>query len=706
MSAEKYKSGQLGPIKRATMLSQQGEQMKKALWLGMIASAAMGLAGAFTAQAQQPSANLAASGLVGKLEGPEIVADSSKWPKAFQEAPELAALVKGGKLPAVKDRLPSEPMVLKPLSEVGKYGGTWRRGFLGPGDWENGNRLNASDKLLFWDPTGTKIVPSVAKSWEQSADGKIIRVNLRKGMRWSDGAPFSADDFVFWFEDLYSNKDIVSAPIADMSPGGKPGKVVKIDDNTVEFQFENPHFLFIDFLAGDTLIGGGQSVRQSQGTTYGAYAPKHYLKQFLPKYSSEQAVNDKAKAEGFENWVKMLHFKKDWTLNTALPTIGPWKTTNPINTPTWVLERNPYYWAVDTAGNQLPYIDKVVLTLAEDSEVINLRAIGGNYDMQERHISLSKLPVVLDNQQKGGYTVHLDLALHGSDTTLFINQSYKADAEIAKWLTNADFRRALSMGIDRKQLNETFWLGIGTPGSIAPSVQMPQSPGKEFRDKWSTLDIAKANQLLDSIGLTKKDAEGYRVRTDNGERLRIQIQAVKALLPWPQQGEMIAEQWRKIGIQADVREMERTLATTRTRNNEHQIMIWTNGGTELLYLFPRHALPVDPTEAYVGPEFANWFASNGAQGRAPTDPNLLKALDLFRSASAEKSEAGRDKIAQDIWKILVDQQYMIGTVGESPAQFGVRIVSNKLGNIPSRSCIAQHCRTPASSHPEMWYFKQ
>ena len=688
------------------MPSQQGEQMKKALWLGMIASAAMGLAGAFTAQAQQPSANLAASGLVGKLEGPEIVADSSKWPKAFQEAPELAALVKGGKLPAVKDRLPSEPMVLKPLSEVGKYGGTWRRGFLGPGDWENGNRLNASDKLLFWDPTGTKIVPSVAKSWEQSADGKIIRVNLRKGMRWSDGAPFSADDFVFWFEDLYSNKDIVSAPIADMSPGGKPGKVVKIDDTTVEFQFENPHFLFIDFLAGDTLIGGGQSVRQSQGTTYGAYAPKHYLKQFLPKYSSEQAVNDKAKAEGFENWVKMLHFKKDWTLNTALPTIGPWKTTNPINTPTWVLERNPYYWAVDTAGNQLPYIDKVVLTLAEDSEVINLRAIGGNYDMQERHISLSKLPVVLDNQQKGGYTVHLDLALHGSDTTLFINQSYKADAEIAKWLTNADFRRALSMGIDRKQLNETFWLGIGTPGSIAPSVQMPQSPGKEFRDKWSTLDIAKANQLLDSIGLTKKDAEGYRVRTDNGERLRIQIQAVKALLPWPQQGEMIAEQWRKIGIQADVREMERTLATTRTRNNEHQIMIWTNGGTELLYLFPRHALPVDPTEAYVGPEFANWFASNGAQGRAPTDPNLLKALDLFRSASAEKSEAGRDKIAQDIWKILVDQQYMIGTVGESPAQFGVRIVSNKLGNIPSRSCIAQHCRTPASSHPEMWYFKQ
>ncbi len=680
--------------------------MKKSVLLGVCASILVGLSAFTPAQAQQPSANLMASGLVGKLEGPELILDPAKWPKTFGEAPDLAELVKAGKLPPVKDRIPAEPLVMKPLSEVGKYGGTWRRGFLGPGDWENGNRLNASDKLLFWDPTGTKIVPSVAKSWEQSADGKVIRVNLRKGMKWSDGAPFTADDFVFWFEDLYSNKDIVSAPIADMSPGGKPGKVVKVDENTVEFQFENPHFLFVDFLAGDTLIGGGQSVRQSQGTTYGAYAPKHYLKQFLPKYSSEAQVNEKAKAEGFENWVKMLHFKKDWSFNTELPTLGPWKTTRPINTPTWVLERNPYYWAVDSAGNQLPYIDKVVLTLAEDSEVINLRAIGGNYDMQERHISLSKLPVILENQQKGGYKVHLDLALHGSDTTLFINQSFKADPEVAKWLTNADFRRALSMGIDRNQLNDTFWLGIGTPGSVAPSVQMPQSPGKEYRDKYSTLDIAKANQLLDGIGLTKKDAEGYRVRTDNGERLRIQVQAVKALLPWPQQAEMIGEQWRKIGIQADVREMERTLATTRTRNNEHQIMVWTNGGTELLYLFPRHAIPVDPTEAYMAPEFATWYASNGAQGRAPTDPQMLKIYDLFKSASGQREAGDRDKTAQEIWKILVDQQYAIGTVGESPAQFGVRIVSTKLGNIPARACIAQHCRTPSSSHAETWYFKQ
>ena len=196
--------------------------------------------------------------------------------------------------------------------------------------------------------------------------------------------------------------------------------------------------------------------------------PAHYLKQFLPKYSSVEAVNARAKQEGFESWVQMLHFKKDWELNTEVPVLGPWRSVRPINTAIWLLERNPYYYAVDTAGNQLPYFDKVQFTLAENLEVINLRAMAGEYDEQERHIDLGKLPVLLDNQEKGNYKVHLDLGFAGSDFMFHVNQSYTGDAEVRKWLTNADFRRALSLGIDRDQLNETFWLGVGTPGSPAP----------------------------------------------------------------------------------------------------------------------------------------------------------------------------------------------------------------------------------------------
>ena len=138
------------------------------------------------------------------------------------------------------------------MNEIGKYGGTWRRAFTGPGDGENGNRINSSDKLLFWSADGSKIVPCVAKAYELSDDGKTYTMYLRKGMKWSDGAPFTADDFIFWFEDIYCNKEIVPAPIPDMSPRGKPGRIVKVDETTVRFEFDVPYFLFEDMMAGDT----------------------------------------------------------------------------------------------------------------------------------------------------------------------------------------------------------------------------------------------------------------------------------------------------------------------------------------------------------------------------------------------------------------------------------------------------------------------
>jgi peptide/nickel transport system substrate-binding protein len=365
--------------------------------------------------------------LVGTLEGPEIILDPALIPTSFNEAPMLAEMVAAGTLPAVDKRLPFVPMVIKPLESVGAYGGTWRRGFTGPGDYENGNRIVSTDKILFWDYTGTQIRPSIAKDWEISDDGRVTTIYLREGMRWSDGEPFTADDFMFWYEDMYQDTNVVPAPTPELSINGKPGVMAKEDDYAVSFTFEDPYYLFVDILAGSTLIGGGQATRQSRGIGMGAYAPAHYLKQFLPKYSSEDELNKMATDEGFDGWVSLLKFKMDWGLNPDLPTLTPWKTTVPINQPTWVLERNPYYWAVDTEGNQLPYLDKIVMTLAENLEVLNLRAVAGEYDEQERHTALTNLPVFLENQEASGYTVHLDPAFNGLDSTLHVNQSYEAD---------------------------------------------------------------------------------------------------------------------------------------------------------------------------------------------------------------------------------------------------------------------------------------
>ena len=684
-----------------------GVTRREFLQQAALASGAMALTGlAPTAVlAGQAGEQKIGSQLIGKLEGPSLILDPAKFPTKFSEAPMLAELVKAGKLPPVDKRIPEEPMVVKPVHSIGRYGGTWRRGFTGPGDSENGNRIVSTDKILFWDYTGTKVMPCIAKDYKVSDDGKVVTIFLRKGMKWSDGQPFTADDFVFWYEDIYLNKDIQPTPNPDFMVNGKPGRLTKRDEYTVMFEFPEANYLFVDILAGSTALGGGQATQQHNGRTMGAYMPAHYLKQFHPKYVAKDELDKKAKAMGFDGWVSLIKNRWDWRLNPELPVVGPWKTVTPINTPTWTMERNPYYYGIDSEGNQLPYIDKITMALAENLEVLNLRAIAGGYDLQERHTALSKLPVFLENRGKGNYDVRLDPALNGSDATLQINNTYEADAEIAKWIHTREFRRALSLGIDRDQLNETFWLGVGTAGSVAPSESMPYSPGPEWRKKWSTYNPKQANEFLDKLGLAKKDGEGYRLRTDGKGRIRLELlTAAGSFIPHTQICEMIKQQWKKIGIDADVKEIERNLFFTRINNNEHQIAVWLNDGTEVLYLFPRHALPVDTVEALLGPQIARWYASGGTQGKEPKDPQLKKALELFRSAAGKKPQE-RYKIAQEIWKIMVDEQFSIGTVGQSPAAMGVRIVSKKLGNIPARQVNAQHARTPCSSHPATFYYK-
>lgn len=674
--------------------------------LGLAGTLAMG-SGWAAAQSTAPAAPKIGASLIGKLEGPEIVRDAKAFPKTFKEAPALAAQVKAGKLPAVDKRLPepSQLFVVKPLREVGKYGGNWRRAFTGPADHENGNRINSADKILTFEYTGTKIMPSLARDWKVSDDGKTTTIYLRKGAKWSDGKPFTANDFVFWYEDIYLNKNIVPTPFFEFQIDGKDGKMRKVDDYTVAFEFPEPYAFFVYQLAGSTAIGAGLATRGAFQNWGGAYAPAHYLKQFLPKYSSDDAVNQKAKELGFDNWVSLLRNRYSWALNPDLPVMTPWKTVSPINSPTWSMERNPYFWAVDTAGNQLPYIDRITMTLAENAEVANLRAIAGEYDIQERHMHLSKLPVFLENAKKGNYTVRLDPGQNGADVALHIGNSYEGDPEMMKLLRNRDFRRALALGIDRDQLNEAFWLGVGTAGNIAPAPDTLYSPGPEWNKKWGVLDLKQSNELLDKLGYTKKDSEGYRLRADGKGRLRVEMVTVGGqFVPFTPVGEMIKQQWRKIGVDVDIKELERNLAFTRDSNNENQIITWANDGSEMLFLFPRHAIPVDAAESHMGMAYARWYASKGASGKKPDDPELLRAFDLFRASFGAKEE-DRVSNAKEIWKILVDNVYSIGTVGQSPAFMGVRIVKNNMGNIPDRQVNAQHVRTPYSSQPITFYFK-
>jgi peptide/nickel transport system substrate-binding protein len=650
----------------------------------------------------KPAAALG-SNLIGKLEGPTIVTDPAQMPKAFKEAPMLADMVKAGKLPPVEQRLPSEPMVLKPLRAIGQYGGTWRRSFTGPADGEHGNRMMATDKLIFVDYTGiAKIVPSLAKGWEIADGGKRLRIMLRKGTKWSDGEPFTADDIMFWFTDLYSNKDIIPSTVAEFTINGKPGVVTKVDDVTVDVTFPDPYPMFLDVMSAFTIVGAGFSLGSTgNGPFQGFYAPAHYLKPFHPTYADKNKLDADAKAAGFDNWRSNLIFKQNYQLNPDCPVMTPWKTVTPINTPSWSLERNPYFWQVDTEGNQLPYIDKLQFTLAENLEVLNLRAIAGEFDEQTRALDAAKLPTFLENKDKGNYQVVIDPSADAAATALHVNQSYDADPEIAKWLTNVDFRRAISMGIDRDQINEAFFLGLGTPSSLAGPDDDPENPGPEWRTKWSTLDLKQANDLLDKIGLTKKDANGMRLRTDNGQILRIEVITVAAsMLPWGQQMEMVSQHWKKIGIQLDVKDIERSLADKTTQSNGHQIRVW-GGGNADIFLWSRHDMPTEPLEPFSGTLYAQWYASGGTQGKKPTDENLLKAYDILRQGAGVESDA-RVKLAQDLKRIIIDNQWVIGTVGFAP---NIRIIKNTMENSPGRLSWISRARTPGCTQPSTYFFK-
>jgi len=639
--------------------------------------------------------------LIGKLEGATVITDTAQYPKTFSEAPQLAEQVKAGKLPPVAERVGQDPLVLKPLREVGKYGGTWRRGFTGPGDKFGGWRVaSGTDAPLYWDYTGEKIVPNIARSYEVGDGGRTLTLQLRRGMKWSDGQPFTADDFMFWHEDMFSNAELVPSKPFVMTINGKVGKLEKVDATAVRFVFPEPYYLLPDILASTTALGG-QAAEGLNGN--GGYAPAHYLKQFHPKYVAKDELDRKVAEAKVDNWVTLFKAKNDWALNPDLPVVSPWKVTSPINTPNFTLERNPYSIWVDTQGNQLPYIDRVQMSLAENLEVVNLRAIAGEYDLQARHLDIGKLPVLVENQQRGNYTVHLDTGDYGSDVCIYFNLNYDKDPELSKWFGNTDFRRALSLGIDRDQLNETFWLGTGTPGSMVPGETNKYNPGAEFRTRWHTHDVAQANALLDKAGLTQKDGEGLRQRSDGKGRLRLEITTYGAqFLPYTQIMEVIGQQWKRIGIDLTIKEVERSLGEKQHAANETIMFVWTGDGTDNVFLFSGNLFPTGGTNAG-GPLYGQWFQTFGAQGLEPP-PRLKEMMEKFRKAFGVP-EAERIQLAKEVWQINTDECYRIGVVGLAAASMGVRVVKNTMGNVPERQFNSPVVKNPSISRPMTFYFK-
>ncbi len=627
-------------------------------------------------------------------------ADSPCWPSivdtvpsSFHEAPMLAEKVAAGELPPVEERIPVDPLVIQPAEDIGQYGGTLRRAFTGPGDRQNIERYN-NDYRLFWNTGATEIVPRAFKSWSSNDDATEWTFTLREGMKWSDGEPYTVDDYMFWYEHILLNGNIITSVPWYLNWGGDLVKFEKVDDLTLKMTFAAPFPLWLENLASSTVAGHFQNGR----TGLGLVAPAHYLEQFHPDFVGEEEANKKATEAGFESWNLYFLAQNDSAMNPELPVTTPWVPVTRVADSEFVLERNPYFFAVDTEGNQLPYFDGISLELVEELEVLNLRAIAGNYTVQGRHIDFAKLPVIRENQAAGNYFVDFWGSSTRNPVAIYINQDWNEDPEIAAFTVGSvDFRQALSLALDRDELNETFFLGVGTPSSLCPANTPPFFNSDRWDEKFARFAPDEANTILDSIGLDKKDADGFRL-LPSGKRLSLRLDAVSgSFLDYPAIGERIAQMWAEnIGVELTINPVERSLWIERTTANQPMGSIFETGEFNPTVL-PR--LIPDIREAPVATVWGNTPNPDPAEydGTDAMKAQILKHWEAMQETDPEK----RMQLFIEGTEIMCDAQARLGVVVDVPVY--TTLIKNNVHNVPKPMEWVVYAQTPGNGYPETFY---
>lgn len=607
---------------------------------------------------------------------------------AYNQAPMLA---NNKALPPVDQRLPEHPQVVKPLERVGHYGGMLRTAMRSNNDHNAILRIIGNQGLVRWARDGfNSVEPNLAESWEISKDGSEYTFHLRKGAKWSDGTPFTADDIIFSMNDVLYNKDFLTNPPADFTVHNKPAKVTKVDEYTVKFKFAGPYLAFLEKLATPV-------------DQYPTLWQKKYCSQFTSQYNPK--VKDLEAQEKVKDWGQLLRVKcgdietpTRWG-NPEKPTMDPWVIKQPYNGSATkvVLERNPYFWQVDTAGNQLPYIDKVQFQLISEVETILLAAINGQLDWQLRHISgIQNRPVLAENQAKGGYKLVSTRGINANQVGLWLNQSTK-NPKLHKYMRMHDFREALSLGINRKEINDIVFLGQSYPWQSGP-----QKSSKFYNEQLGTqylnYDPAKANAILDKMGL-KRGADGWRDYPDGG-RVSMNVIVMISNPVHMDSMELLRKQWQKIGVELIVNSSERSLFYDRAATNQYDISCDVfSGGLDPTFN-PRPWLAYHPQESRMSLPWTKWYLSHGKQGEKPS-ASMLKRLSLYDKWQSANTQKEADDLFKQILQEAANEFEVIGIAGPAP-NTGVR--NAKLFNVPNEMPDGWTWPTPAPSLPQQWTF--
>jgi peptide/nickel transport system substrate-binding protein len=687
-------------------------KLKRRDFLKLTSVAAAGaVAAACAPQAAQPQTEPtkppapAAAATSTPVRAEEKAVETVVAPEVSKEPPSLEALVQSGQLPPVDERLPADPLVVSGRENgVGTYGGEIRMIHFDPVWMVSNYGMNAERMLHYSDADLKTIVPNIFESWEVTPDGRTYTIRMRRGMKWSDGSPVTTEDMRFWWEDILNEPELSGGVGWQWRFGGEKAVFDFMDDFTFRITFAKS---FGNFAAHLTRFQQGDMMVCSS-----------YLKQFHAKYADAAELERMYKANSQENWGQLFWSKNGWGTGIwqgpdnvlEFPTLSPWIVTGRPQEGLYLWDRNPYYWKVDVEGNQLPYVDKMRFDYVTNTEAVKIKIVQGELDYVGPHdVTVAQYPFYKENEGKSNYVVGDYLSCMTDRYTLFPQHNLTEDPVLEALVQDPEHRfvKALSVAIDRDEINESLFYGQAKPGQIAP---MPVSKyyKPEYAQAWAQYDPELANQLLDELGLDRRDSNGIRLRPD-GQPLKYNIEHAgeRVGVETHKWTEMIVNFWRDIGIDATTKQIQSALYDERLVNGQIHCGAWHQDRCTdmLLHIEMRWFIPIQPYQGGAGQLWGRWYqaADKNAEGLVEP-PDSIKALYEKHDKIAEVvDENQRVALAQEIFDWLAENPLAIGFVSESPAPL---LFNKNLRNLPRPKVpVGWDSYGINTYHPEAFYYE-
>lgn len=573
-------------------------------------------------------------------------------------------------LAPVEERLPAEYVTVTPKNEVGVYGGTYYGAFPTAYEGQAWQTLGFFEPMIGWNEDQTALIPNVLADFSFNEDATVYTLKLREGLKWSDGEPVTTEDIRYLVEDVWGNPALYTSFPTNYMAGGEPLKLEVIDEYncTLTFAAPNPTFPYIINQAGNTMI-----------------IPSHYMKQFNNLHEKEENLVKMATEQGFDNWTAMYNEKGSWYANPDYPTLHAWHLTSVSEDGLhFQCERNPYYFKVDTAGNQLPYMDYCQVEYVDNAETLNLKVMAGEVDYINAPVGegLVNYPLFAENAAAGNYRVILASDDFAHKFQILPNHASQ-DPQKGPLLSNKNFRIALSYAINREEAVTLF----GSVGDIKAEIAQ-QSPVKaspyyheELANQYIEYNPDEANKLLDELGLTKRDANGYRLGLD-GKEMVFQFTIATYDDSWIDIGTLVSDYWKAVGLNVEVKAIDPTLWNELNSSNTYEITGLSSGSGGMVMATTQHinayGLSTTGWDQRWATAWGQWWKTNGAEGIEP--PQEVKELNELQQIALQTADPEELKVA--IKNLLDKRAEIFPTINVMRTMPQFCVVHNDIKNGP------------------------